>query len=362
MSRWLVALGGLVLWGLAAPLVFTALYSVIEIQGAARASATGDGRLADLQVVGLARDLQKNRAEADAIESQLNGERAQLAKVLPLIDAAKIKLDQNRGVVRAETLELAARYGLPITQAQCVAPAEVLGQCAHKQDDSACAADWQLATSCYYRLMASAGTPGLRGDAGFETALEGLSATMTAARDAGYAYNGYAKAYNAALARTVEAKGSLEALDPTKLAGPQNGQMLGVAQAYLVLNRVPLLVKLFLLPPGVSVALFTALMGALGALVGALSSRFSPASPKSPAAHEIAFVKPALGGMAGFTVFFVVSAGAAFLVQPGAKGAADAVNSLSAPALASLGIFAGLAADSAIEWLKTRAAAFFKAP
>ena len=69
-----------------------------------------------------------------------------------------------------------------------------------------------------------------------------------------------------------------------------------------------------------------------------------------------------MGALAGFTVFFVVAAGAAFLVQPSAKGAIDAVNNLSAPALASLGIFAGLAADNAIEWLRSKAIGFFKVP
>jgi hypothetical protein len=57
----------------------------------------------------------------------------------------------------------------------------------------------------------------------------------------------------------------------------------------------------------------------------------------------------------------VISAGAAFLVQGNLGGATEAVNNLSVPALASLGVFAGLAATTAIAWLQAKAASFFKA-
>lgn len=59
-------------------------------------------------------------------------------------------------------------------------------------------------------------------------------------------------------------------------------------------------------------------------------------------------------------VFFVISAGAAFLVQPSGGTATDAVNSLSPAALASLGVFAGLAAEDALSWLREKASSFFQ--
>ena len=135
-----------------------------------------------------------------------------------------------------------------------------------------------------------------------------------------------------------------------------------VATSYNNMVSMFLFERLFRLPPGVVVAFFTALMGALGACVYSLLSQVlsTPKADDVWAGWGAYGVRPMLGAMAGFMVFFVVSAGTAFLVQPGATSATDAVNSLSAPALASLGVFAGVAAERALKWLNEKATAFFE--
>jgi hypothetical protein len=135
-----------------------------------------------------------------------------------------------------------------------------------------------------------------------------------------------------------------------------------VATSYNDLKSVRLFAVLFQLPAGAVVAFFTGLMGAIGAGVySLLRSMGAGLDAKRPDLLLLDFAaRPVLGALAGFMVFFVVSAGAAFLVQPGAASATDAVNSLSPSALASLGVFAGIAAESALRWLNSKAVAFFE--
>jgi len=185
---------------------------------------------------------------------------------------------------------------------------------------------------------------------------------MLAARNAGYDYNKYAKIYHEYSELQSQALGNSTFYRTQRADMNKSNPLTAVAEAYSRLNEIPLLFIIFILPPGVAVAFFTALMGSIGAMVSSLGAWLLDTQPKSITIDQVLFLKPILGALAGFTVFFVISAGAAFLVQPGAKGAIDAVNNLSAPALASLGIFAGLAADNAINWLKSKAVGFFKVP
>lgn len=140
-----------------------------------------------------------------------------------------------------------------------------------------------------------------------------------------------------------------------------------VAMSFNKQREVPLFEYLFFFPPGVVVAFFTALMGAIGAaifsLMQDLKSKLAAVPGKSIQVHlGLAYgARPVLGALAGFTVFFVVSAGATFLIQPAGLDAAQAVNQLSPPALASLGIFAGLSSERALEWMIEKANAFFGA-
>jgi hypothetical protein len=103
-------------------------------------------------------------------------------------------------------------------------------------------------------------------------------------------------------------------------------------------------------------------MAALGAGVAFLLN-FMRGPHSTETQDELArgfIISPLLGGLIGFMVYFVVSAGTAFLVQPAPANPAEATSNLSAPALASLGVLAGLAAENAVEWLRAKAAAFFK--
>lgn len=138
-----------------------------------------------------------------------------------------------------------------------------------------------------------------------------------------------------------------------------------VALSYNKQRAIPLFEFAFFLPSGVIVASFTGLMGAIGAAVYSLYVELGVlAAPKRAPASDrtwMAFgVRPLLGALAGFTVFFVISAGASFLIQPQAAEATQAVNQLSPPALASLGLFAGLASENALKWLIDKANSFFK--
>jgi hypothetical protein len=128
---------------------------------------------------------------------------------------------------------------------------------------------------------------------------------------------------------------------------------------------IPLFEFAFFLPSGVIVASFTGLMGAIGAAVFSLYVELGVlAAPREGPALDrtwLAFgVRPLLGALAGFMVFFVISAGTSFLIQPQAAAATQAVNQLSPPALASLGLFAGLASENALKWLIDKANSFFK--
>lgn len=136
-----------------------------------------------------------------------------------------------------------------------------------------------------------------------------------------------------------------------------------VALSFNKQRAIPLFEFAFFLPSGVIVASFTGLMGAIGAAVYSLYVELGMlAAPKGePDRTWMAFgIRPLLGALAGFTVFFVISAGASFLIQPQATEATQAVNQLSPPALASLGLFAGLASENALKWLVEKANSFFK--
>lgn len=137
-----------------------------------------------------------------------------------------------------------------------------------------------------------------------------------------------------------------------------------VALSYNKQRKIPFFESFFFLPPGVVIAFFTGLMGAIGAAIYSLFSQLNPKVDNGGGAKrpllQAYVVRPLLGALAGFTVFFVASAGASFLIQPGGASATQAVNQLSPPALASLGIFSGLASERALGWLIEKAHAFFK--
>jgi hypothetical protein len=348
------------LWLLAVPFTFVVLYSVIELQSAARAASVGDGRLADLQVVALAKNIQRDDAAMEASIARIASIDQQMARIRQSLDKDSISLQVNRGTVRALTLETAAQFGFHVNQSACTASPAILEDCAAKHNDVACATDWSMATACYYQVLGETRSYKAGDRTALASRLSEIETAVREARKAGFAFNQDAKTFNGFVHDRNDEAARLAQLQEARSAAAKSNPLVAVAEGFLRLDGLPILVALFILPPGVSVALFTALMGAIGSMVSSLSSRFVPGERGRSSGAQVAFIDPVVGALAGFTVFFVVSAGAAFLVQPGPKGAIDAINNLSPPALASLGIFAGLAADQAIAWLRTRARGFFK--
>jgi hypothetical protein len=314
----------ILLWAIVIPLAFATLYSTIELQAAARSASKGDA-LATFHTIALARQL--DGVDKPGVRNSIVHNR----------HAALLSLFQARSTVRAEAIDLLAAHGVHDATSQCTAPPADLKACQIDNNLAACTTDWLRISGCFETASQLASR-----DRSAQPALALMKSDMKGARDRGFAFNSY----------------SLNLQELNKIEGDP---YFPVSDA-LRNSRLPLTRTLFVLPQGVVVACFTSLMAALGAVVSALIKL--PAAPAGGYPIEAILrtfvVAPIIGAVAGFMVYFVVSAGTAFLIQPAAADATQAVNNLSAPALASLGIFAGLAADSAIKWLESKASSFFK--
>lgn len=314
------------IWLAAVPVAFVTLYSVLEMQAAARAADKGDTRLATLRVVSMGIALDK----ADETRDR----RANLTRDR---NAALLTLFEARNKVRARAVDILTATGIEGGSTLCAAsPADLkLCQIDHKLD--ACTADWLKISDCYQKSMArSRGVPALESD------FTRLRNAMDTARDEGYKFNSI----------------SARLRDSAKL---EDDPLLPVAESYRTIG-LPFFKWLFMLPQGVVVAVFTSLMACIGAGVGSLVKMLRRRT-NSEIPQDYLFryflASPLLGALTGFLVYFVISAGTAFLVPEQDSAATTAVNNLSVPALASLGVFAGLAAEDAIAWLTDKATGFF---
>jgi len=121
--------------------------------------------------------------------------------------------------------------------------------------------------------------------------------------------------------------------------------------------------QVFLVPDGVAISTFTGVMGAIGAAVYSLflsvRRRAAAADGERDTMVRSYLTRPLLGALAGFMVYFVLSAGASVLLSREGASEAAAV-SLSPAALASLGLLAGMAAENAMLWLAENASKLFK--
>lgn len=130
-----------------------------------------------------------------------------------------------------------------------------------------------------------------------------------------------------------------------------------------ILKQMPWLDRFFMLPDGAVTGLFTGVMGALGAVVFSVYGRLRDAGKNGGMASESLFqsyiTRPLLGGLAGFMIYFAISAGSGALFEAGSVAHADAGGALSPAALATLGLFAGLAAENALQWLAEKARGLF---
>ena len=321
MSRSLIAIWAamFVVWVLVMPIGFVTLYSTIELQGAARSAAKVDERLATLRTVELAHQLDM----ADAANERLS-------MLGSIRHKALINLFQARGEARAMAVNLLIAHGMADANGQCTASDADLKACQIDQNLAACQPDWRKITQCYDQaVLESRNTP----DDG--PAVKALHAKMDEARSQGFAFNRISEQLRDAQAR-------------------ESDTLLPVAEGYRD-ARLPGIHLFFRLPQGVVVACFTCLMAAIGAGVSSLVN-FLRGGDDGQTPHELIrsfMISPLLGGLTGFMVYFVVSAGTSFLVQPApADPAQMATSNLSAPALAALGVMAGLAAEKAIFWLQ----------
>jgi hypothetical protein len=309
-------------WAALIPSAFVTLYTIIELQSSARNAVKGDTRLAPLNTVKLAKQL--NQAEADKARSgQLAAKR----------NHARLELLKARTVVRVLVMESLTLHGVKKATELCTAPLPILKQCQIDNDPAACATDWLKIQDCYDQSLSLS--------AGDKAATKVARDAIVDARNKGYEFNEL----------------SAQLRDQNKV---ENDPLLPIAEVVRAI-RIPWFNAFFVLPQGVIVACFTSVMAALGAGVASLVQlvRQQGAVEQYPALVRSFVYSPLLGGLTGFLVYFVVSAGTGFLVQPAPADPAQATNNLSAPALASLGILAGLAAENAIGWLQNKANSFF---
>jgi hypothetical protein len=315
------------IWVMVIPLGFVTLYSVIEMQAAARSVARNDTRLATLRTIRLARRLD---------EADLGGSRGEMLSAQR--HARLVGLFEARGAVRASAIDLLSLHGVVGATALCTAPAGILKACQIDKNLEACTTDWTATTSCYEQALAKS-----RGTEADGPATSAMRREMRDARRRGFEFNEIS-------ARLRDS------------AVIENDALVPVAEAYRTVH-LPLFKFWFGLPQGVVVACFTSVMAALGAGVSSLIGVWRRRGPEqSPDDLLRSFLfSPVVGGLTGFMVYFVVSAGTAFLVQPAPADPAQlAASNLSAPALASLGLLAGLAAENSILWMRAKAAAVFR--
>lgn len=317
---------GAIAWLVILPLAFVTLYTALELQTSARAATKGDVRLATIKVVDMARQLDE-RDSQHIRRSTLTFER-----LLAMQESFRARAE-----AKAAIIDYLSRKGVAKAPDLCTAPPEELKKCQIDYDMSFCTGDWLKTVNCYARATELRVRSGTEGD-GFAS----LPPLMSEARKKGFAFN--------LTSIRVRESNELEK-DP----------LLPVVESYRLVG-LPFFRPLFALPQGVIIACFTAVMACIGAAVSVLLALIRGADRDNDAWNiaRRAALAPLVGGVAGFMVYFVIAAGAAFMVQPANGGAVEAVNSLSPPALASLGLFAGLAADKAIAWLRAKAGAFFK--
>jgi hypothetical protein len=344
-------------WFVCVPVIFAFFYTVIETQSAARVAVGENSRLAPFTISRLADRL-------DNLEAEITRASAELTQLDEKIRASQEKVD---GAKQKSTAAINSAW---ITLYNAQPACDPIEKCL---DD--------IVTKNEQRVRVED---------------DGISKRVKLAQDLYEAYRGALFTTNDLLDRNRHAEVALAAAkaeyhgtqvakitdppDPTANGASDGGDAAvedpapddvstedqkAVALSYNKQRAIPLFEFAFFLPSGVIVASFTGLMGAIGAAVFSLYVELGVlAAPKSPLASDrtwMAFgVRPLLGALAGFTVFFVISAGAGFLIQPQAAEATQAVNQLSPPALASLGLFAGLASENALKWLIEKANSFFK--
>lgn len=145
----------------------------------------------------------------------------------------------------------------------------------------------------------------------------------------------------------------------------EGARLHAVASTFDELDRnIPWFRAFFMLPDGAVIGLFASVMGAIGAVVFSLFGRMKSMEAEGSLSSEPILrsyvTRPLLGALAGFIVYFVVSAGSGVLLEANSAAKVEAGGGLSTAALATLGLFAGLAAENAMQWVTEKARGLFK--
>jgi hypothetical protein len=355
---WIRAVGRVLLgvvWFVCVPAIFAFFYTVIETQSAARVAVGANSRLAPFTISRLADRL-----------SVLEDEIATTSKTLTALDEeirlATVKLAEakQKSTVAITSVWITLRKSQPTCELeQCLNDIITDSEQQAWNEGDAIPKRVALAQQLYETYL----TAQFR-KADLDDRNRHAEIALAAAKAE---YHG-GKSIEATVQPPDAASTDASAGDQPDDGAPvdtETGSTEDQKAVALSFNRqraIPLFEFAFFLPSGVIVASFTGLMGAIGAAVYSLYVELGMvAGPKGLDRTWMAFgVRPLLGALAGFTVFFVISAGASFLIQPQAIEATQAVNQLSPPALASLGLFAGLASENALQWLIEKANSFFK--
>jgi len=338
-------------WFILVPAIFAFFYTVIETQSAARVAVGANSRLAPFTISRLADRL-------NALEAEIETTSQELTALDEKIRAAKVRVDEakQKSTAAVNSVWITFRNAQPTCELE-----QCLADIVTDNDQH----DWAEGAEIPKRVAAAQQLYDAYRNAQFvsDDLVDRNGHAETALAAAKAEYNG-----SKPPAPSDQADQADQADQPvTGPVGADEGSTEDQKAVALSFNKqrhaIPLFEFAFFLPSGVIVASFTGLMGAIGAAVYSLYVELGMlAAPKGePDRTWMAFgVRPLLGALAGFTVFFVISAGASFLIQPQATEATQAVNQLSPPALASLGLFAGLASENALKWLVEKANSFFK--
>jgi len=337
-------------WFVLVPVIFAFFYTVIETQSAARVAVGANSRLAPFTISRLADRL-------TALEAEIERTSQELTVLDEKIRAAKVKVDE----AKEESTAAINSVWITFRNAQ---PTCELEQCLADIVTDNDQHDWAEGAEIPKRVAAAQRLYDAYRNAQFisDDLVDRNGHAETALATARAEYNGTKLPASPDPAQADQADQPV--VGPVGAAQASTEDQKAVALSFnKQRHAIPLFEFAFFLPSGVIVASFTGLMGAIGAAVYSLYVELGMlAAPKGePDRTWMAFgVRPLLGALAGFTVFFVISAGASFLIQPQAAEATQAVNQLSPPALASLGLFAGLASENALKWLVEKANSFFK--
>ena len=328
------------IWFAMVPFLFLVLYTVIQLQTETKAELRDLGALPAVAVVARSERLRENGKAQDRQNALLTTLRATRA-------ADDGKYTDAKNALLGSLIEISAD--------DPAAPAAGFFDECHANRDRTIQCHDAIVTSAQRRLPTLPTEQQAPLRALLKQAAERFSAFLSlSAQTQDDAAN---------LARETEKLGALTAQRATLLS-PPGAKLLALTESYdEIASKIPTFSTLYLFPDGVTVAMFTGVMGSVGAAVFSLYNRLRQgadvAIPKVETLVRSYLTRPLLGALAGFMVYFVLSAGASFLLQPQAN-VSGAINTLSPPALATLGLFAGIAAENALQWLAVNAAKLFK--